>query len=342
MTTRTFFVAAATAAIWLIGAGSARAGGAGADNGTFQNLVDNACAAVGVSNCPQLPTINQLVIENAALTGVAPSTIRTNQEAAIDAGTAFAGNQVVNNPLAFVSPSSKTGLPIVTQPANPVANAFLSATTSPDPNTSETGPTTLNLSFDFKRRTNPTFASGQDVGDLILPLAITNSGGNLLRQPMLTVQLRGAGGTAVTAQALGDLKGTGSPQTYSLDQLGITSSLDFSKGNEVLDLGIPLIGFDALVGNTFPPDDLFAPPQGFGFDAADGLFDGIDPIASFLDAGFADDNGDLVHAFHADLAIAFDGTTLLSAPLPASEPPALVLIAGALLALGLVRRRLPG
>lgn len=322
---------AATSVLWLIGAGAAQAGGAGADNGTFQALLNAVCSnpVVNVNPCPQLPTVNQLVIENAALSGVAPSTVRTNQDAAIDAGTAFVGNQVVANPLAFITPSNPAGQPI---PTGAGGNALLTATTSPDPNSSAI-PGTLNLLFNFKPRTNSSFALNQDVGDVTLPFAVTDGAGDLLRQPLLTVQIRGTGGTAVTTDVLdsgGGLAGTPG-QKFALSDLGITSALDFSQGNEIFSLDIPLIGFDNL---------LEFPAAGFGF--ADGLFEGIDPIASFLDGSFADDNGDLVHAFHADLAIAFDGTTLLSDSLPAPEPPGLVLIGGALLALALVRRRLAG
>ncbi|MGH7061444.1 MAG: hypothetical protein ACREFH_13735 [Stellaceae bacterium] len=321
------------AAVWLFGGGAAQAGGAGADLGGAQDALNSVCTQFGVSSCPQLPTINQLVLENAAVSGSSPAQVRTDLNiapgGAFDAGTAFVGNPVVANPLNFITPSNPAGLPI---PTGAGGNALLTATTSPDPNSGAI-PGTLNLLFNFKPRTNSSFALNQDVGDITLPFAVTDGAGDLLRQPLLTVQIRGAGGTAVTTDVLdsgGGLAGTPG-QKFALSDLGITSALDFSQGNEIFSLDIPLIGFDNLL--TFPAA---------GFRFADGLFEGIDPIASFLDGSFADDNGGLVHAFHADLAIAFDGTTLLSDPLPAPEPPGLALIGAALLALALVRRRFAG
>lgn len=327
------WVVAAMAAVWLFGGGAAQAGGAGADLGGAQDALNSVCTQFGVSSCPQLPTINQLVLENAAVSGSSPAQVRTDLNiapgGAFDAGTAFVGNPVVANPLNFITPSNPAGLPI---PTGAGGNALLTATTSPDPNSGAI-PGTLNLLFNFKPRTNSSFALNQDVGDITLPFAVTDGAGDLLRQPLLTVQIRGAGGTAVTTDVLdsgGGLAGTPG-QKFALSDLGITSALDFSQGNEIFSLDIPLIGFDNLL--TFPAA---------GFRFADGLFEGIDPIASFLDGSFADDNGGLVHAFHADLAIAFDGTTLLSDPLPAPEPPGLALIGAALLALALVRRRFAG
>ena len=64
--------------------------------------------------------------------------------------------------------------------------------------------------------------------------------------------------------------------------------------------------------------------------------DGIDPVASFLNASFLDDANHLRAAIDADLAIAFDGTTILSDPVPTSEPSALALLGGSILALGLL------
>jgi hypothetical protein len=121
---------------------------------------------------------------------------------------------------------------------------------------------------------------GQDVGDIILPFTVEDSSGNVLRDPFATLQIRGAGGTSVSTDIVGDLTGTGS-QTYPLSALGMSSSLDvISTGHLVFDLTIPLIGVGSLI--ALSP----APLSGFNFAA--GLYDGIDPIASFLDANFAD------------------------------------------------------
>jgi hypothetical protein len=332
--TKAAFVGAAFST-WVIFCGAAQAGGAGADLAGAQSALDGVCSTFGVTSCPQLPTLNQLVIENSAIGGQSPDEVRSLQHippgGAIDAGTqVFADGTNVSNPLAFISPSNKTGQPIPTQPNNPAANAFLSATTSMDPSTGL--PSTLNLVFEYKPRTIATFSNGQDVGDITLPFAVVDAMGGVHEPIPLTVQIRGNGknaGTGVDTDAIGDLEGTPS-QIFKLSELGMNSSLDFSQGHEIFSLDVPLIGFDNLF--TFEAD---------GTPLGNGSFAGIDPIANFIDASFLNDAND-PWAFHADEAIAFDGSTLLSSPLPAPEPPALVLVGGALLALALVRRRSRG
>jgi hypothetical protein len=304
---------------WLCGNGVAWAGGAGGDLAGAQSALNGVCGMFNLSPCPKLPTINQLVIENAALSGSTPAQVRNDLNipagGAFDAGTANG----VSNPLAFISNQAQ---PIPTQPNNLAANSFLSATTNSD---------TLNLQFDYRLRTNSTFAVGQDVGDIILPFTVEDSSGNVLRDPFATLQIRGAGGTSVSTDIVGDLTGTGS-QTYPLSALGMSSSLDVvSTGHLVFDLTVPLIGVGNLI--TLSP----APLSGFNF--ATGLYDGIDPIASFLDANFMDNAGNLLTAVHADLAIAFDDSTITSAPVSTPEPATLALLGGGFFSLALLRRR---
>src|SRR5438309_1799014 len=66
------------AAIWLCTAGPAWAGGGGASVGTLQSLLlDPVCDFLGVTSCPQLPTINQIVLETSALENIPPNLVRS-------------------------------------------------------------------------------------------------------------------------------------------------------------------------------------------------------------------------------------------------------------------------
>jgi hypothetical protein len=299
----------------------------------------------------QLPTVNQLIVENAALSGSTPAQVRQTVASgvAVDAGNQssfyYQPGQPLNgtpmpytdlaNPLAFISSSTKLGQPVPTQSSDPAANAFLSAVTT---STGGGNLDTLDLTFNYGLRTNSPFTVNQDVGEIALPLTIEDINGNVLRDPLVTLYIIGAGGacpgpTCVTTQIVGDLKGTGAPQVYALSQLGIASSLDFSgsAASEVFDLKIPLIG----VGNL-----LTFPATGHEFDMTSGLFDGINPIATFQNASFLDNAGDLLAAVNADLAIAFDGSTIISDPVPMPEASTLALLGSGLFGLALLRRRL--
>jgi len=70
---------------------------------------------------------------------------------------------------------------------------------------------------------------------------------------------------------------------------------------------------------------------------------GFDPLASFLNERFADNNGDISPAMVSDLAIALDGSVLLSVPAPlpvaAHEPTTLVLLGNGVIGFAVLRRR---
>ncbi len=318
--------AAAVAALWFCGAGAAWAGGAGESVGPLQKVLDNTCTMVGILSCPQLPTTNQLIVEIAALTGATPSEVRAdalpgtrpiNPLGAVDGGTRGG----VVQPLAFISAANKLTPPIPTQPNNPAANSFISASLSGG---------TMNFSFDYLPRTNPVFAAGQDVGDIALPFEVADAHGKPVRDVSGVLQIRGTGGTAVTTSVVGDF--LGSTRDFSLADLGMTFSLEVSSAKgAVFDVGAPLL----IDANLAPGYDFSAP----GFELAPGLFEGIDPVATFLTANFVNNAND-PRAVNADLAAGGNSDTVLSSPgLP--EPSSLALLASGFAWLGLasLRRR---
>jgi PEP-CTERM motif len=316
---------------WLGGATPALAGsGGGADlasdlSAMVQNLA-TACMQFSFIPCPYnassgLPepgvTLNQYVVEDAAISGITPAAVRTSA-ALTSLGPVFdAGSFVgLSGALAFISPP-KSNVPTPTQPGDSRANAFLSATTF-----SSTGgtPDTLDLKFDYRSRTLP-YGTGP-VGTVNLPMVIADSAGDILSQVLAGIQL-------YADPSLDTLTAPGLGTDMPIADFGISALLSFAS-TPTFDLDVPLV-----VPTSF--NYLFT-AQGFEFDPTDGHFDGVNPIASFLDASFLDDAGD-PSAFNADLAIAFDGTTILSAPVPAPEPSSLVLLGGGLLALAWRSRR---
>ena len=176
----------------------------------MQNFLNNnICSAFGVTNCPQLPTINQLVVEAAALSGQTPAVIRGPSNLNLNAppGTVFDAGTLpgLANPLAFIA---SPGQPTPVSPSNPAATTFLAATTNASLDA-------LNLTYGFAPRTAPNFSAGQTIGDIMLPLVVTDGSQNVVRNVTATLRITGTGvGSGFTADVLGDFLGTGA-QTYA-------------------------------------------------------------------------------------------------------------------------------
>jgi len=348
---------AAAAAVWLCFAGPAWAGsGGGADLGGPQSALNDACDAVGITFCPKLPTVNQLVIENAALSSTTPAAVRQNQnlssEKAVDAGS----KSGLNNPLAFISPPNGQGQPIPISPTNPAysaTNSFLTATTTP----TNGHPTLLDLTFDNRLRTLGFMSAPQGllIGQIMLPLitnqmVISDPNPNLptlSNPPLATLQIFADPSTCPTCvtEDIIATSLTGAPKNQ-LSDLGITFSNDNShpggsnnfSPNEQFTVGVPLLVPAAFLDPTPPGPAYLFSASGHNF--TDDLFDGIDPVANFLDASFVSDNSgtNLLLAAVADLAIVRNGTTIISDPVPMPEPPTLALLGSVLLGLALLRR----
>jgi PEP-CTERM motif len=340
------------AAAWLCFAGAAWAGsGGGADLGGAQSALNDACDTFGISQtfCPKLPTVNQLIVENAALNSITPAEVG-HQQPAVDAGS----KSGLANPLAFISSSNNQGQPIPISPTNPAysaTNSFLSATTTP----TNGHPTTLDLTFDYQLRTLG-FTSAQQgllVGEIKLPLikgdAMQNVSSSDLSNPQLAMLQIFADPstcpTCVTTDIIARL--TGAPITYDdLSQLGLTFSNDNSNPgnmnfspNEKFTVGVPLLVPAAFLNTGLPGSPAYK-FSASGHEFASGLFDGIDPVANFLDASFLNDNNNNPFAAVADLAIVTNGTTIISDPVPTPEASTLALLGSGLFGLALLRRRL--
>ena len=330
--------------VMLCGVGPAWAGGAGGTSAPVQQLLNTACGDFGITNCPQLPLVNQVVVEIAALEGRTPAEVRVNPvesppNGAIDAGTlvSTSSGTALSNPLAFVT--SPGSLPVATDPSDPAANSFLSATTNLTTNM-------LSLTFDFHSRTQSfgSLSEGATVGSILLPLVVGDAASNVDPTDLSTPQLANLQILAdpntcpicVTTDITANL--TGGPVTYQLSQLGLSFAATFGP-TEQFTVGIPLLVPADFLNPTAPGPAYLFSASGYGFDPAAGLFDGIDPVANFLDANFLNDAGNPVDAAYADLAIAFDGSTILSDPVPAPEPATIALLGGGLASLAWLRRR---
>ncbi|HEV2334464.1 MAG TPA: hypothetical protein VGS13_03090 [Stellaceae bacterium] len=321
-------------------AGPAWAGGGGADAGTLQSFLDDSlCPFLGIANCPQLfPNVTELVLETAGLENAPPEMVRAANSipptAAVTVGNPPAGSPFPSAvpppnvaPLSFISPVSSRGALTVAQPGDQSANSFFYAAT--DGVTLTQAPDTLFLTYDYPPLTNPTAANarGKSLAEITLPLTVLQGDGSEVSVPTLLQVTGGAGcRTCVKAVATANFPGKGT-QTVKASDLGLEVTLTFvpspnsADAHAIFQVQVPLLVtvndpayFNNPISLALPA--LFVNPE-LGFTPGFlGLSIGMAPVAAEFTAKIADNSGNGIAAVDAFLAIATDGETLVSAPLP--------------------------
>ena len=244
------------AALWLAVAGPAWAGAGGEDGGVIQPSLNFVCGLLGMTSCPQLPTATQVVLELAGLETSAPDYVRGplrlqlcsvagNDGQPCDKFAINALNKTVPSPvgvadLANLTPLAftlnKQGRAVPTQSGDPSAVSFLYAVTTGD----NGQPKTLDLFYDYPPLTSSTFAAGQIVADISLPLQVlsTTNGSNRLAcgaqgcpNSVATLQISAqcnGGPGCLIANIIGDFSAPGKPETRSASALGIQWAVAFA------------------------------------------------------------------------------------------------------------------
>lgn len=246
-------LAVAAVALWLCAA-PAWAGDGGEDAGTIQTFLNSACGFLGMTSCPQLPTISQGVLEVAGLAYARPEAIRRANN--IPPGNVSAGNpppvpanpvvpvmlpvtptafsNLALTPLAFVGTPAGRGPAAPTLLSNRHADSLFSAVTTyglvgSGPGTAQ--PQVLNLFYEDLDRANPAFTTGQTVALFSFPLVVLNSDGSERPVPTMLAVISCANGAAgcFLASATGDFLGKGKPQTRSAADIGLDFALVFGR-----------------------------------------------------------------------------------------------------------------
>jgi hypothetical protein len=306
-----------------------------------------------------------MVLEIAGLENTSPDIARyegsLSPTEAINAVNPPAGSAISPATLPDLSPLAFVSLPVVgsctvpppfgvTDPGDPCANSFFYAVTDGGPNLP---PTTMNLFYDYPPLTNSSFAKGQFVANLLVPLAILNSGTE--SEAPTTIQIRGATGCGKTSPCI-SATAVGSFGSVSAASLGLTVTMAFqsspnsSTPHAVIQVQAPLLVTQAndpayftrtdtaylpnssqffypLLPTSFKNDELgFTPkggsPIGFAPTAAPRCSGNSDctatnspPPSNFpFCATIADNGGTSRQAVAAFFSIGTIGTTYLSTP----------------------------
>jgi hypothetical protein len=322
----------ALVALWLGVAQPARAGDGGEDFGALQNFIDVVCTSFSMSTCPQTPTITQAVLQTAAFINASPAAVRADPAIgnlpmgfAVDAinpsrppgqspitvttsGALPVDPGVLSTlqPLAFIGAKSGKGPATATQLFDPSADTFLYAVAGLSAaNTNSPQPDTFVLLYDVPTRTNKTFAAGQVIAKVSLPLTVLNKDGTERAVPaVLQLKSPGAGGAPCSASTIvGDFAGSGTPQTLDPSKggpgaIGVNCGIAYAASpvsphpHAIFEVSVPMLLTGACNPNPCPP----SPNTDPAYFIADVL--GIYPYSPSLtvpfvsdDAGFASGSG---------------------------------------------------
>lgn len=188
--------------VWWCGMGSAWAGGGGSDLG-IQPILNTICTDVGMTSCPEVPTLTQAILQMSGLANVAPDYVRgpqgpiaaqgfsglcsvspppggilnvCSQANAINAVNPPAASPIAVSDLPSLTPLAFTtgkGLAVPVPLGTSGANSFLYAVATPDQNGEIT---TLTLFFDYPVQTNSSIQKSA-FAKVSLPLQVLNSDG---------------------------------------------------------------------------------------------------------------------------------------------------------------------
>jgi hypothetical protein len=276
---RSASVAAPAIAAALCLAGPAWAGDGGEDAGTVQGFLNMVCSSVGLSPCPQLPTVSQGVLEIAGLLNARPEAVRAGQD--VPGSAVYAGNVALSppatlanlTPLAFKAAMTSRQLTTPTQLYDPAANSFFYAVTTLGTVEGNSQPQTLNLFYDYLLRNVPVFIKGQTVAKISLPLTVLNSNGSerfvcgALGCPaseatlLITASCTG-GPTCLAGTVSGDFAGSGTQQSYPAADLGVTFGETFGASpvskqpHAAFTVRVPLVVTAANDAPYFAPNDI--------------------------------------------------------------------------------------
>jgi hypothetical protein len=251
-------LAGALATLTLFCAGSASAGAGGvAGGGVLRIALEKICLFLGMSSCPQVPTITQGVLELAALQTAAPDYVRGPihlgicsvagnsapypwpngpiidlqpcSTIALNAVNASVSSRVAVSDLARLTPlaftTNQLGQAVPTEPNNPSASSFLYVVTTGV----EGERNTLSLVYDNPLQTS--FEAGQVVAKISLPLQVLSFAdgseslvccgvrGSLASVAVLQISSSDDG--RLSAVVTGDFIGDGTQQSHSAAELGL-------------------------------------------------------------------------------------------------------------------------
>jgi hypothetical protein len=323
---RLLMLASAALVMLLVGvAQPANAGDGGEDFSGLQNFINEVCAFLSASSCPQTPTITQAVLQTAAFINASQNVVRADPAignlpigSAADAlnpsrppgqtpisvnasGALPVDPSVLSTlqPLAFVAAQSGNGLPTPTQLFDPSADTFLYAVGGLSvANTGSPQPDTLVLLYDVPGRTNKTFVASRVIAKASLPLTVLNKDGTE-RTVSASLQFKmpsGSGAPCSASTVVGDFAGAGTPQTIGPAAIGVNCGIAFAASpvsphaHAIFEVSVPMLITGACSPTPCPPSPNTDPAYFVAISF------GVDPFSPSLTLPFISDDPGFANA----------------------------------------------